>query len=354
MKILMCSAQPYLPQVAGGAQASTHELCLESRDLGHTVSALTGLGGTGWTALRARILFRLRRERAVSDKSLGYPVFRAWYPERAVAEVARRTKPDVAVIPTSKAVSLGRSLQDVGIPLVVYLRDVEFHELEGSLSELPRAKYIANSIFTAKAYEKAFGIDAVVIPPLFRRELYQTATNGKFVTFVNPHPSKGVDVALALADRLPDIPFCFGSGWQLPPEEDRRLRTRLASLPNVVLRSRTRRMRDIYRKTKLLLAPSRWEEAWGRVVSEAQFSGIPVIATQLGGLPESVGPGGLLIARDAPIETWVEAVERVWRDPGEHETLSRQALAYSQRPELDRRRQMDTFMAVLTAAASSR
>ncbi len=64
-------------------------------------------------------------------------------------------------------------------------------------------------------------------------------------------------------------------------------------------------MKQVYRSAKLILMPSMWEEAWGRVATEAQFSGIPVIASNRGGLPESVGPGGVLLDPDGPLEPWV-------------------------------------------------
>ena len=350
MKILMCSAQPYLPQVVGGAQASTHELSLEARDLGHSVSALVGLGGEGWTALRGRVLLRLQKRQAVRDNGLGYPVFRAWRPEVAAADLARSLKPDVAVIPTSRAVPLGQALRAEAVPLVVYLRDVEFDELGGAISHLKGAHFIANSHFTAQRYNKAFGIQSTVIPPLFRRESYLSVADGEFVTFVNPHPLKGLDIALALAERLPDIPFNFVSGWALSAEDQQRLDGRLKGMPNVVLRARTRDMREVYRQTRVLIAPSRWEEAWGRIVSEAQFSGIPVVATRIGGLPESVGPGGILIDKDAPIDNWVQAVEQIWRDADLRSRLSEAAKTYSMRLELDRRTQIGLFLSVLRAA----
>ena len=56
-------------------------------------------------------------------------------------------------------------------------------------------------------------------------------------------------------------------------------------------------MRSVYRDTKVLLVPSQWLETWGRVATEAQFSGIPVLASRSGALPEAVGPGGILSNR---------------------------------------------------------
>lgn len=83
-----------------------------------------------------------------------------------------------------------------------------------------------------------------------------------------------------------------------------------------------------------LLVPSIWEEAYGRVATEAQVSGIPVIASNRGGLPEAVGPGSILIDPDAPIEEWVAATKRLWEDSQYYEQLSAAATVYAHRPEL--------------------
>ena len=101
--------------------------------------------------------------------------------------------------------------------------------------------------------------------------------NPEFVTFINPVSVKGVDLALEIAAGAPDIPFCFVKAWPIPLREQARLRRGLKRAPNIVMHERTYDMREVYRKTRVLLVPSQWEaETWGRVVSEAQFSGIPV------------------------------------------------------------------------------
>merc|ERR1711924_555572 len=52
----------------------------------------------------------------------------------------------------------------------------------------------------------------------------------------------------------------------------------------------------IYSRTKLLLVPSLWSEAYGLVTVEAQVRGIPVISTDKLGLPEAnLGPRELVI-----------------------------------------------------------
>ena len=60
--------------------------------------------------------------------------------------------------------------------------------------------------------------------------------------------------------------------------------------------------------------PSTYPEAWGRVAGEAQASGIPVIASAVGGLPEAVGDGGLLVDPSAGVDAWLEAFALLWDD----------------------------------------
>lgn len=66
-----------------------------------------------------------------------------------------------------------------------------------------------------------------------------------------------------------------------------------------------------YSKTKTLLVPSIWPEPFGRVCVEAGFCGIPVIASRIGGLPEVVGEGGILIREYGSPEKWIEAIESI-------------------------------------------
>jgi glycosyltransferase involved in cell wall biosynthesis len=49
----------------------------------------------------------------------------------------------------------------------------------------------------------------------------------------------------------------------------------------------------IYRNSRLLLVPSVAPEASARVVAEALINGIPVLASERGGLPENCAGGGL-------------------------------------------------------------
>jgi len=142
--------------------------------------------------------------------------------------------------------------------------------------------------------------------------------------------------------------------WKLDDDHRARIEKTIAPLSNVTLENRTNDMKTVYGRTRILLAPSKWEEAWGRVASEAHCSGIPVVGSRRGGLPEAIGPGGVVLDYDAPLADWASAVRRLWNDRQEYERLSALALAFSKRPELDPARQLVVFLDLLERAARQR
>jgi glycosyltransferase involved in cell wall biosynthesis len=63
----------------------------------------------------------------------------------------------------------------------------------------------------------------------------------------------------------------------------------------------------------LVLAPSRWEEPCPYSVLDALAAGLPVLASDRGGLPELVGAEGTVAAEDPA--AWTAALAALWRDP---------------------------------------
>ncbi|MEQ9607076.1 MAG: glycosyltransferase [Kiloniellaceae bacterium] len=347
LKILFATGHGYLPQRVGGSETSSHELILALREQGHDCAVLAHLQGNGTLALRNRVLMKLSRRPLIADSLPGYRVHRAWYPDRHAAEAVARERPDVVLVQAGEPLRMAAAFQATGVRTLVYLRDVEFHELGGDPAALPGLRYIANSRFVAERFRAAYGPEPEVIRPLFRAERYRTLRKPKQVTFVNPHPVKGVDLAFRIAALCPEIPFRFVEGWPMNAEEQAALAARVAAHPNVSLQPRTHDMREVYRATHTLLVPSQWEEAWGRVATEAHYSGIPVLASDRGGLPEAVGAGGRVLPHDAPAADWAAALREFWNDPALYRAASDAALAYARRPEIDPRRQVAELAAIL-------
>jgi glycosyltransferase involved in cell wall biosynthesis len=345
LDIAFVSGNPHIPQVVGGVEVNTHALAGELIRRGNTVSVLAKLSlRTGYGLCRAALNAAAGRKLWV-DNDLGYPVFRSREPARDVGELPR---PAVAVVQNGPMLDLAEEFEQRGVPAVAYLHGLSFERWHGDPRGFPFRGYIANSRFTAGRLRSHFGLDAVVLPPLFRRGDYATTVTGNQVTLINPVAVKGVDLALRIAALCPDIPFTFVRGWPLGFREEADLRRKLRPLGNVELRERTDDMRSVYRDTRVLLVPSQWEdETWGRVVTEAQFSGIPVVASARGGLPEAVGPGGVILDHDAPAAMWAHAVAELWSDRCRYERLSGAALDHSMRTALDTDRHITRLVETL-------
>jgi glycosyltransferase involved in cell wall biosynthesis len=111
-------------------------------------------------------------------------------------------------------------------------------------------------------------------------------------------PLKGYDVLAAALDRLGDLAWtCRGVGsLDVEPAFAAGLgdRVRLAG-------PMTRAELDAtYAEADLLVLASR-AETYGMVVTEALARGLPVVATDVGGVREALGGGGVLVPPEDPV-----------------------------------------------------
>ena len=320
MRVLFASVYPHLPEVIGGLQTTTDDLCTALVGMGAEAAVVCGLSEHNTQSGHA---LNLR------DDTLGYPVFRVADPIQALPVLAAGWEPSIIVVQSGTTLlPMVISALDTGKPTAVYLHNVETHQLGGTLVPDPSILYLANSEFTAQRWRALCGLDCVVVPPLVLPERYFVTERGERVLFVNPTQIKGVEIMFALAAACPDIPFLVAESWGLNPNWRAHCLQRARSLPNIEWCPPTRDMRAVYARARTLLMPSLWEEAYGRTVVEAQISGIPVVASNRGALPESVGAGGLLVDAHAPIADWERALRQAYMPSAAYDALS--ALARQQ------------------------
>lgn len=337
MKILFVTNQSHIPQSAGGSESSTHDLCIALNELGIETAVLATLVGNRdkiW--LYNRIKYKFFGNDFPVDQSLGYPVFRGWEVVNGIKSVVSKFCPDVTVVQAVKPLILVDELIKNNIRTVVYLRDVEFRTHGGRYSPHQNLKFIANSQFTANEFFKNFGLKAKVLHPLVVYSEYKVVSNKSKVLFINPIDIKGVDLAFSLAEANPHIPFLFVESWPISDKEKKRLITRVARNKNIEWKEKQVNMKSIYSQAKIMLVPSRWHEAWGRVVTEAQVSGIPALASSRGGLSESVNEGGILLDPDDSIEKWSSALNKLWFDEEYYRLVSEKAIENLHRKENDK------------------
>jgi glycosyltransferase involved in cell wall biosynthesis len=130
------------------------------------------------------------------------------------------------------------------------------------------------------------GREAVVIhPPIYGQGPF--ADYGNFarglVTMMNPCAVKGLPIFLETAARLPEIEFGVVPGWGTTADD----RRALERLPNVRFLPNPRHIDEVLARTRLLLMPSLWYEGFGLIVMESMLRGIPVVASDSGGLVEA-------------------------------------------------------------------
>lgn len=172
------------------------------------------------------------------------------------------------------------------------------------------------TVFNSHALASAVdhGGPTSVLHPAVRPEQFRT-TPGDAITLVSLTEAKGAGTFYALAERNPDRKFLGvrgGYGEQV-----------IRELPNIDIVDTVQDMREVYSRTRVLLAPS-VVETYGMVGIEAMCSGIPVIAHPTPGLRESLGPAGIFADRD-DTDAWLEALTTL-DDPAAYEAASSRAL----------------------------
>jgi glycosyltransferase involved in cell wall biosynthesis len=148
-------------------------------------------------------------------------------------------------------------------------------------------------------------------------------------------PEKGVDVLLRAAAEQP--------GWRLQIVGDGPARSDLEGLAGRLgLHGRVaftaarphHALPELYRELDALAIPSlptpRWQEQFGRVAVEAMASGVPIVASASGSLPEVVGDAGLLVPSGDPAALR-EALTELANNPRRRSELGERGRARSAR-----------------------
>lgn len=125
-----------------------------------------------------------------------------------------------------------------------------------------------------------------------------------FITLVNACQYKGIEIFARLAEAVPQLPFAAVRGWGTTSAD----LARLHALPNVTVLEPRDDIDEILARTRILLMPSLWLENFSLTAIEALLRGIPVLASEVGGLREAkLGTNYVLPVR--PIEGFAPRVD---------------------------------------------
>jgi glycosyltransferase involved in cell wall biosynthesis len=211
------------------------------------------------------------------------------------------------------------------------------------------------SEFARAHYRDKLGLDCRVLPnPVDWERVRVDDREPRYLTFVNPALYKGaypfVRIAQELGRRRPDIPLLVVES-RATKQTLGECGLRPSDHPNIQIMPVTTDPRWFWRLTKILLMPSLWWESQGLVAVEAMINGIPVVASDRGALPETLGDGGIALSlpdRLTPtsqilptaeeVEPWVGAIIRLWDDPAWYREQSNRGKNEAERWHPDRLR----------------
>lgn len=173
--------------------------------------------------------------------------------------------------------------------------------------ELKRAiltsdKVVCNSIFMQTKLFKLYGKNSEVIYPevSITKDGFETSKEG--IVFIGDSVIKGLNIVKGIAKKLPKHDFyIFGRN------NHKEIRKK-----NIIYCPWEKDILNIYRKAKLVIVPSQWEEAYGRVAKESILLDIPVLVSYIGGLKEAVDyDDNKLVKNYSNVDEWVRRIIQV-------------------------------------------
>lgn len=126
---------------------------------------------------------------------------------------------------------------------------------------------------------------------------------------------KGIKTLIDVCKALPEVSFVFvGTG----PMSDE-----VKSISNIEYKGFQKEddLWNLIANAQFCVCPSEWNEVFGLTIGEAMALGTPVIASNIGGIPEALGEGGQLF-KPGSVQELMEVIKNLWNNPSRIKELS--------------------------------
>jgi len=337
MRILYASERPPYPFFLGGAARCAHEIMRTL--VCNTTTECMAVGSSDFSNppwsfpetedYKTLGILNTKNNSFGGEIDCGYPVkVIADFPQN-LGHFIDQYRPDVVWAQMEGAPMAIETAYKKGIHCLLFIHDAEFNVKELQITNKMVNGIVCSSQFLARKIQSAIRRKSQVVYPCPKIDFNANGNSDGYLTLINSHRVKGLETFLKIAEHMPQQCFLLVESWKLTDEALKKLNERLKTLPNIKFMRRVSDMRKIYQQTKLLLVPSVWEEGFGMVAIEAQSCRIPVIASARGGLPESVGDGGVLIDDYQNPTLWVKEIEKLIDDKNAYETLAQRAYQHA-------------------------
>jgi glycosyltransferase involved in cell wall biosynthesis len=348
MKILFAHRRMLHPFGVGGDTVSLDHFLFYLHAHGHLCEALGTLTPQNYVTVKENVIEGLTKRHIPYTKEVRYfhpVVSRHNFPYIYIPKIIRyanpytntcvdqryfshqlhasieNTRPDILLTQLEGSDEVIAIAQCHTTPVLLFIQDISDSTKQRirDMKVWKGVTVIFLSRYAAAAYRSSVRCKSHIIYPPIRQiyKDYSRSVNAPYVTIMNPVKEKGGAVVQDLVQMMPDIDFLIVEGWRKLEDLPYNF-----AYPNVHLLRYQTDCSKVYKRTKLLLVPSQWEEGFGRVVTEAGAYGAPSIVSQRGGLPEAVGAGGIIVKDFASPAAWEKAIRKTLKDRALYHKLS--------------------------------
>jgi len=185
--------------------------------------------------------------------------------------------------------------------LIIYKKDLKI--------ALKKSKAFCNSKFMQQKLFNLYGVNSEIkYPSVNRNKLLREyhkenlIERKKGIVFIDGDVAKGSNIALKVAKNVDSELFYFFS---------KKIKKKIRK-GNVVYLPWSNSAGKVFSFAKLVIVPSIWEEAFGRVSKESKILGIPVLVSNIGGLPESVDYDNNSIVKNfQDANSWIKRIKEI-------------------------------------------